>query len=221
MTLPVTGVCTWAGGQPLKQLTLLMTTALLAVSLISPLYPREQVLQHLPTALFLVFLYADSRRNWLSKPSIACMTLFFWLHILGARYIYSYVPYDEWSQRLAGVSLSTALGWQRNHYDRLVHLLFGVLFIIPTAEIGGKYARMTARWSLVFGVLCVLAISAVYEIFEWLLTVVMSPRQADAYNGQQGDLWDAQKDMALAWLGAVVSGACLWAKTMLFAERQR
>ena len=44
--------------------------------------------------------------------------------------------------------------------------------------------------------------SVVYELFEWLLTLVAPANQADNYNGQQGDMWDAQKDMALALLGA-------------------
>jgi len=43
-----------------------------------------------------------------------------------------------------------------------------------------------------------------YEVFEWVLSLALSPEQADAYNGQQGDFWDAQKDMALAMLGAIV-----------------
>ena len=44
--------------------------------------------------------------------------------------------------------------------------------------------------------------SMIYELFEWLLTIVMSSDAADSYNGQQGDMWDAQKDMALAMLGS-------------------
>jgi putative membrane protein len=43
-----------------------------------------------------------------------------------------------------------------------------------------------------------------YEVFEWLLSVFLSPDQAEAYNGQQGDMWDPQKDMALAMLGAIL-----------------
>ena len=33
----------------------------------------------------------------------------------------------------------------------------------------------------------------------------MAPDWADRYNGQQGDIWDPQKDMALALLGATLS----------------
>ena len=52
--------------------------------------------------------------------------------------------------------------------------------------------------------------SLIYELFEWLLTIVMTAEEADYYNGQQGDMWDAQKDMALApgWLYRNVLGIC-------------
>ena len=53
-----------------------------------------------------------------------------------------------------------------------------------------------------------LAASAAYELFEWLLTLFMAPGAAEAYNGQQGDMWDAHKDMALALGGSLV--AAIW-----------
>jgi putative membrane protein len=55
----------------------------------------------------------------------------------------------------------------------------------------------------------VFAVSALYEIFEWLLTLTMEGSLATAYNGQQGDLWDAQKDMALAALGALLAAGAV------------
>ena len=48
----------------------------------------------------------------------------------------------------------------------------------------------------------------IYELFEWLITVFLSSEEADCYNGQQGDMWDAQKDMALAMIGSTV--AAIW-----------
>lgn len=47
--------------------------------------------------------------------------------------------------------------------------------------------------------------SMIYELFEWLLTIVMTTEAANNYNGQQGDMWDAQKDMALALLGSTIT----------------
>ena len=47
--------------------------------------------------------------------------------------------------------------------------------------------------------------SMIYELFEWLLTIIVSSEAANNYNGQQGDMWDAQKDMALALVGSSIS----------------
>ena len=47
--------------------------------------------------------------------------------------------------------------------------------------------------------------SMIYELFEWLLTIIVSSEAANNYNGQQGDMWDAQKDMALAFVGSTIS----------------
>ena len=60
--------------------------------------------------------------------------------------------------------------------------------------------------------------SMVYELFEWLLTIVMSPEQADNYNGQQGDIWDAQKDMVLAMMGSTLLAVYYFVKDMFQRE---
>jgi putative membrane protein len=173
------------------------------VSLVGAPYPREQVLQHTPTVAAIVWLAIDTRRDRMSLASFACITLFFWLHILGARYIYSFVPYDDWSRVLTGQTLSGQFGWHRNHYDRLVHVAYGMLFVVPFFEWGTVRGAMSRGWALQYALLAVLATGALYEIFEWLLSVVMAPDWAEAYNGQQGDPWDAQKDMFLALAGSL------------------
>ena len=126
------------------------------------------------------------------------------LHTLGGRYAYSNVPYDDWARALSGTSLSDAMGWTRNHYDRLVHFAFGALSVIPVAEIARRWGGLSPRGAALTVVAWALAISCLYEIFEWLLTIVAAGETADRYNGQQGDIWDAQKDMALATLGAIL-----------------
>lgn len=144
-------------------------------------------------------------RRWpLSTPALACIVAFFALHTLGGRYAYSNVPYDAWARALTGTSLSDAFGWSRNHYDRLVHFAFGALSVIPVAEIARRWGRLGPRGAALTVLGWVLAISSLYEIFEWLLTIVAAGETADRYNGQQGDIWDAQKDMALATLGAIL-----------------
>lgn len=180
---------------------------MLALSLIGAPFPEEQYLQHIPTVVALGLIAVSVRKGWLTTASLMCILAFLWLHILGARYIYSNVPYDDWASSLFGVSISETFGWRRNHYDRLVHLGSGMLFMLPVMELARVRGKMSPAWALLFALLTVMTIGALYEVFEWLLTVVMAPDDADAYNGQQGDAWDAQKDMALAFAGTVIVAA--------------
>ncbi len=170
----------------------------LGFSLIDPIYPRDQLLHHAPMTLILPFLFWASWKGWLSTAAIACVIAFMGLHVYGARFVYSEVPGGESLTWLALGEVES----DRNHFDRLVHLAFGVLFMCPLAEVCQRYGSMRRGWARAFALLAILGISALYEVFEWLLTVIVDPAHADRYNGQQGDSWDAQKDMALAFLGA-------------------
>jgi len=73
------------------------------------------------------------------------------------------------------------------------------LFEIVRRRVAGRH-----WWAATFSLSIVLAGSAAYEVFEWVLTLFVSEARASNYNGQQGDAWDAQKDMALALAGALL-----------------
>ena len=186
-----------------RRLLGLLLVLLLAAQIDQP-YPEIALLQHIPTMLLIV-TGPLLLRGWpLSTASVACIVAFMALHTLGGRYAYSNVPYDDWARAVTGTTLSDAFGWTRNHYDRLVHFAFGALSVVPVAEVarrGGGRSRRGAAFTVLGWVL---AISCLYEVFEWLLTIVAAGETADRYNGQQGDIWDAQKDMALAALGAIL-----------------
>ena len=167
-------------------------------------YPEIALLQHIPTMLLIVTSPLLLRRWPMSTASVACIVAFMALHTLGGRYAYSNVPYDDWAHALTGTTLSDSFGWTRNHYDRLVHFAFGALSVIPVAEIARRWGGLGARGAAITVLAWVLATSCLYEIFEWLLTIVAAGDTADRYNGQQGDIWDAQKDMALATVGAIL-----------------
>ena len=186
-----------------KAALLLATITLLGLSLVKPLYLHDQLFQHVPTTLALIVLAFDIRKNWLTTWAFASIVAFIWLHVVGARYVYSFVPYDRWSDAILGVTISEQFGWRRNHYDRLVHLWFGALFLLPISQAAKRFGRMSASWAISFGLLGVMTCSALYEVFEWLLTLGVAPQHAEVYNGQQGDLWDAQKDMGLAFCGSL------------------
>lgn len=72
-----------------------------------------------------------------------------------------------------------------------------------------------ARWvPAITAVAWALAIGAIYEVFEWRIAMAFAPAYAEAYNGQQGDIWDPQKDLALAWLGATIAACFVLRKTL-------
>lgn len=189
---------------PAQRRLLGLLLALLLLAQIDQPYPEVALLQHIPTALLLALSPWLLRRWPMSTASVACIALFLALHTLGGRYAYSNVPYDDWARALTGTGLSDAFGSTRNHYDRLVHFAFGALSVIPVAEIARRWGGLARRGAALSVLGWVLAISCLYEIFEWLLTIVAAGETADRYNGQQGDIWDAQKDMALALLGAIL-----------------
>lgn len=178
--------------------------ALLLVAQIEQPYPEVALLQHLPTMLLLIAAPALLRRWPLSTSALACIAAFMALHTLGGRYAYSNVPYDDWARAVTGSALSDAFGWTRNQYDRFVHFAFGALSVVPVAEIARRWGGLGRHGAALAVLGWVLAISSLYEIFEWLLTIIAAGETADRYNGQQGDIWDAQKDMALAVLGVIM-----------------
>ena len=171
------------------------------ITCINPIYPHEQLLQHIGTVLLFIPLITDVFKKAMPISAFVGLVCFTILHIIGARYIYSYVPYKEFAVSL-GIVDSGFFQDPRNHYDRLVHFSFGVL-LFPYLVFVCKKCFKQQRFIAVFMAwLMIQTGSMIYELFEWLLTIVMSSDAADSYNGQQGDMWDAQKDMALAMLGS-------------------
>jgi putative membrane protein len=185
-----------------------LTALLLLVQLEQP-FPQTAPLHHLPTLVLLLaapFLLG----SWpLSNRALICLIVFFALHTVGGRHTYTNVPYDAVARALTGHTVSDAFGLARNHYDRLVHFAYGLLAVLPVSEALQRHVGLRPRTALYIAVESVLAVSLLYEVFEWLLTLTMKGAVADAYNGQQGDMWDAQKDMALAAAGAVLAALAL------------
>jgi putative membrane protein len=180
-----------------------------AISCIRVPYPEYFVMQHVPTVFAVAALVAIERRNDLNRLGFAFVVLFLILHLVGARYLYSFVPYDDWSRGLFGVEITSRFGFQRNHYDRLVHVCFGLLLTYPATVFFRRRLNLTGWWPPILAVGAILAASAVYEIFEWLAAVIFAPDWADAYNGQQGDIWDAERDMACAAVGSIIAAVII------------
>jgi len=195
--------------------------ALVAVSWWHPPYPAEQALHHTLTLVAVVALLWLQRRDLLPIGSLVLVLVFLTLHTIAARWMYSFVPYDDWLARIAGVRMSELLGWRRNNFDRLVHLGYGlclapVLYTYFTAQRGWR-----AGWGALAAVDIIVSTGAVYELLEWGVAVSAAPAYAEAYNGQQGDIFDPHKDMAIAALGALVAMAVVLVVRLVRSRRHR
>ena len=209
MAISLAGLKTRLGHLPRAQrISLVALLALVLLANIDQPFPEVAPLHHIPTLALILSAPRWLRRRPLSDAALFCLVGFFALHSFGARWTYSSVPYDDWAMALSGITISDIFGWSRNHYDRLVHLAYGALLMLPLSQWLRPLFGPSRGVLLTMAVILLLASSAAYELFEWLLTLFMAPGTAEAYNGQQGDIWDAHKDMALALAGSL--GAALW-----------
>ena len=147
--------------------------------------------------VFLVVLVFTYRRLSLSEASYLLILVFLTLHEWGAQYKYATVPLGEWMKPL--------LGTTRNHFDRVMHFNYGFLLSYPVQEWLMRSAGVRGRWRYVLPVSVILAFSAIYEIAETGMALALTPERGEEFVGMQGDIWDAQKDMGLAGIGALIT----------------
>lgn len=191
---------------PSKRFKLNATIVLVVASVFSGIgaaYPHNTWLQVGPVIVFAAVLPLLMRRLHLSQGGWTHVVVFLLLHLFAAHWTYSDVPYDQWLAAI-GVDSSGVLGGSRNMFDRFVHFAFGLLVVRPIVELESNNAGVHRRLAYRLAILFVLASSAAYEIFEWTLAIMISPEAAAAYNGQQGDMFDAQKDIWMATAGAIL-----------------
>lgn len=163
---------------------------------ISPVDRENWVLANILPFLLVAVLVATHRYFPLSNASYLLITVFMTLHTTGVHYTYAQVPVGVW--------LDQAFHLQRNHFDRLVHFCFGFLLTYPVEEM---FRRLTPvrGWLLYYlSVITPLGLSGLWEIIEYAVAQIVHPELGLVYVGSQGDVWDAQKDMAAAFIGSVV-----------------
>lgn len=179
--------------------------AVFVATWIQPLWPVEQALHGSLAVIGLAALWWVDRRWPLGTAAFVAICVFIAIHCVAARWLYSNVPYDAWLQAATGWSPNAAFGWQRNHADRLIHLLYGLCFTPALVQLV-RHAWPALRLGQAFAlaVMTIMCTSLVYEWLEWGIALLLSPEAAEAYNGQQGDLWDAHADMLLATVGSLL-----------------
>ncbi len=163
----------------------------------SPLDRTDWVLENILVFAALGLLVGTYKIFPLSDLSYILITFFMTLHTIGSHWTYAQVPLGFWIQEAFGLS--------RNHFDRIVHFCFGLLMAYPIREVFLRVASVRGFWAYYLPFDVALAFSGAYEIMEWLVAAMVAPEAGDAWLGTQGDIWDAQKDMGLAAVGAFVS----------------
>lgn len=146
---------------------------------------------------FIIILFLTFSRFRFSNISYTTIFIFMAMNVIGSHYTYAEVPFGFW--------LADVLGVARNHYDRIVHFSFGLLFAYPIREISVRIANFKGVWGFYFPVDVTLAFACIYELIEWGIAVLFGGDLGVAYLGTQGDVWDAQKDMILAGIGSIIT----------------
>ena len=155
------------------------------------------ILEVFPAVIGLALLLATRRRFPLTPLLLILLFVHAVILVVGGHYTYALVPLGFWMQ--------DAFGFARNHYDRIGHFAQGFVPAIVAREILIRFDVVRGRgWRFTIVTAICLAISALYELLEWTVAV-MSGEAAESFLGTQGDVWDTQKDMALAFGGAMIA----------------
>lgn len=185
---------------------------MLAAVLISAYRPERVFDWWLENALvlsFLMVLLVTYRYLRFSDATYVCVLVYLSLHEWGAHYKYSDVPLGEW--------MKPWLHTQRNHYDRVIHFSFGLMLSYPMQEFFRRAGGISGRWLYYLPVEATLALSSIYEMMEAGVASVVTPQRAEEFVGMQGDIFDSQKDMFDAGLGAIAAMVIIWALRRHFA----
>lgn len=173
-----------------------------------PKHFDDWLLENILVFIFVPIIYLTGRYFRLSLLSYALITIFMMLHVIGSHYTYAEVPF--------GYTLGKWLGTDRNMYDRLVHFAFGFLLAYPIREMSVRVAKMRGFWGYFVPFMIISAMGGFYEVIEWIAAVNVDPVAGSAFLGTQGDEWDAQKDIALAVVGAFLSLLIVMVINLLF-----
>ena len=117
--------------------------------------------------------------------------------MIGGHWTYAEVPFFNW---LRDIGL-----FSRNNYDKVGHFMQGFVPFLVAREVLIRETPLTSTTWINFLSLCVVqAASSVYELFEWLVSV-LSGSAGDSFLGTQGDIWDTQSDMLFCLIGALAA----------------
>ena len=169
----------------------------LIISGINPADRTTWWLEVFPIFIVVPILLVTARRFPLTPLAYRLIFVHALILMVGGHYTYAKVPLGFWMQEW--------FGFARNHYDRIGHLAQGFVPAIIAREILLRRSPLTTgKWLFTIVTALCLAISACYEFVEWF-AAVLGGSSADAFLGTQGDVWDTQWDMLMAFIGAMTA----------------
>jgi putative membrane protein len=172
---------------------------------IKPFDRKDWALENVLVVIFVAVLALSFKKLTFSRISYTLIFIFLVIHEIGAHYTYAEVPYDSWFEALTGTSFNHIVGWERNNFDRIVHFVYGLLLAYPIREFYFRVADADGFWGYFLPLDLTMSTSMLFELFEWAAAAVFGGDLGIAYLGTQGDVWDAQKDMLMASIGAFVA----------------
>lgn len=180
-----------------QRLLLLTVGAVFVWSAIAPRDWFTWVLEVMPVLLVLPVLALTYTRFPFTNLAYGLIALHAVILMVGGHYTYAEMPLFSW--------LRDYFGWDRNYYDRLGHVAQGFVPALIAREILLRNKVLPrGKWLFFIVVSICLAISAFYEFLEWWVALA-SGSDAVAFLATQGDVWDTQWDMFLAFCGAIVA----------------
>ena len=168
-----------------------------ANSLIGTTDTANWLLENTLSFIFVAFIIITFKKHQFSDLSYLLICIYLCLHVYGSKYTYAENPFGYW--------LKDTLNLSRNHYDRIVHFCFGFLLAYPMREMFLKWLKYPRWVAWLLPIEITLSISAFYELIEWAVADLFFTEHGDAYLGTQGDIWDAQKDIFVAFCGAIIA----------------
>jgi putative membrane protein len=178
---------------------ILVYLAFWVATAINPYYRFGWWLENILVFLSVGLAVATYRRFPFSNLSYLCFMLFLALHTLGAYYSYTTTPID--------VLLHKLFSFERDMFDRVVHMGFGLLMAYPVWEWLVRAVRIEQRWAYFMTIVAVLAAAGFYELIEMWVAKIVDPESGTLFLGTQGDVWDAQQDIAVALYGSLAAVA--------------
>jgi putative membrane protein len=151
-----------------------------------------------PGLVGIVVLTATFRRFPMSHWVYVGTFVHLLILIYGGYYTYAATPLGNWARDTFHLA--------RNHYDRVGHVALGVFPAFVTREVLLRLTPLRrGGWLLFISVSIVFAVAAFWELLEWWVALLVASDVGTAFLGSQGDPWDAQWDMFLALVGALVA----------------